>query len=177
VPRQELLKAARGVIEADELNLQLIKRAPRRVSTGRRTMLFRTFALLSSLPCATAAWSFANFLQGDWDLEKIKDGKLTLAHYSLKTTPGGTLEGTFFEEDADGRSNEMRVEVEFDLAAPGTAGSFRVAKRKVFEADDNDDEPPVPKPAGELEYGEFTTLFQFDFHPRNTEHFWISESK
>merc|ERR1711957_1157425 len=33
------------------------------------------------------------------------------------------------------------------------------------------------KPAGNIEYGEFTTLFEFDFHPRNTEHYWISESK
>ena len=72
-----------------------------------------------------------------------------------------------------GRSNEMRVRVEFDLAAPDTAGSFRVAKRKVFD----DEAAPVPRPAGEAEFGEFTTLFDFDFHPRNGDYFWISESK
>ena len=29
----------------------------------------------------------------------------------------------------------MRVRVEFDIAAPDKAGSFRVAKRKVFGSD------------------------------------------
>ena len=139
-------------------------------------MLRGLFVALSALPGTAAAWSFANFFQGDWDLEGIKKGELTRAHYSLMTAPGGALEGSFFEEDSTGeRSNEMRVKVEFDVAAPDTVGSFRVAKRKVFEEDD--EAAPVPKPAGNIEYGEFTTLFEFDFHPRNTEHYWISESK
>ena len=142
-----------------------------------RGMLLRTFALLSALPCTAAAWSFANFLEGDWDLERVKGDELTRAHYSLKKTPGGALEGFSFEEDsAGGRSNEMRVKVEFDLAAPDTAGSFSMAKAKVFEEDD-EAAAPVPKPAGEVEYGEFKTLFEFDFHSRNSDHYWISESK
>jgi hypothetical protein len=140
-------------------------------------MLFRTFALLSALPCTAAAWSFANFLQGDWDLERVKGDELIRAHYSLQTTPGGALEGSFFEEDsAGGRSNEMRVKVEFDLAAPDIAGSFSMAKAKVFE-DDDEAAAPVPQPAGEVEYGEFKALFEFDFHSRNSDHYWISESK
>lgn len=142
-------------------------------------MLFRTFALLSALPCTAAAWSFANFLQGDWEMEKVTGDELIRAHYSLKTAPGGALEGSFFEEDsAGGRSNEMRVKVEFDLAAPDVAGSFSMAKAKVFGQDDDEAEAPVPKPAGgEVEYGEFKTLFEFDFHSRNSDHYWISESK
>ena len=139
--------------------------------------MFRTFALLSALPCTAAAWSFANFLQGDWDLERVKGDELIRAHYSLQTTPGGALEGSFFEEDsAGGRSNEMRVKVEFDLAAPDIAGSFSMAKAKVFE-DDDEAAAPVPQPAGEVEYGEFKALFEFDFHSRNSDHYWISESK
>lgn len=141
-------------------------------------MLFHTFALLSALPCTAAAWSFANFLQGDWDLERLKGDELIRAHYSLKTTPGGALEGSFYEEDSEGgRSNEMRVKVEFDHAAPDVAGSFRMAKAKVYEEEEEAAAAPVPKPAGEIEFGELKTLFEFDFHPRNSEHYWISESK
>ena len=140
-------------------------------------MSFRTFALLSALPCTAAAWSFANFLQGDWDLERLKGDELIRAHYSLKTTSGGALEGSFYEEDSEGgRSNEMRVKVEFDRAAPETAGSFSMAKAKVYE-EEAAGAAPVPKPAGEIEFGEFKTLFEFDFHPHNSEHYWISESK
>ena len=142
-----------------------------------RVAMLRAFALLSALPCTAAAWSFANFLQGDWDLERVKGDELIRAHYSLQTTPGGALEGSFFEEDsAGGRSNEMRVKVEFDLAAPDIAGSFSMAKAKVFE-DDDEAAAPVPQPAGEVEYGEFKALFEFDFHSRNSDHYWISESK
>ena len=43
-------------------------------------MLFRTFALLSALPGTAAAWSFANFLQGDWDLERLKGDELIMLH-------------------------------------------------------------------------------------------------
>ena len=142
-----------------------------------RVAMLRAFALLSALPCTAAAWSFANFLQGDWDLERVKGDELIRAHYSLQTAPGGALEGSFFEEDsAGGRSNEMRVKVEFDLAAPDIAGSFSMAKAKVFE-DDDEAAAPVPQPAGEVEYGEFKALFEFDFHSRNSDHYWISESK
>ena len=67
-------------------------------------------------------------------------------------------------------------EGEFDRAAPETAGSFSMAKAKVYEEEEAA-AAPVPKPAGEIEFGEFKTLFEFDFHPHNSEHYWISESK
>ena len=132
----------------------------------------RLTLILFSLPC-TLAWSFRNFFEGDWDLERLKGGELTRAHYSMQPTSDGMLEGSFWEEgSAEKRINEMRVRVEFDLAAPDTVGSFQVAKPKVY-----DDEPPTPLPAGKIEFGNFSTLFKFDFQPRNTEDFWISESK
>merc|ERR1712070_554662 len=70
---------------------------------------------------------------------------------------------------------EMRVRVDFDAAAPETAGSFQLAKKQVAVADDG--EAPAPQPTGEVEYGPFRTLFQFDFQPRSAEQFWISESR
>jgi len=69
----------------------------------------------------------------------------------------------------------MRVKVAFDPAAPDTVGTFSVAKRQAPHEDE--EEPPTPSPVGEVEYGEFTTLFEFDFQPRNAELFWISESR
>ena len=132
------------------------------------------FALLL-VPSATVSWSFKTFLEGEWDLERIKGGELTRAHYSL-THADGRLEGSFFEEGSAGeRVNEMRVKVAFDPAAPDTVGTFSVAKRQAPHEDE--EEPPTPTPVGEVEYGEFTTLFEFDFQPRNAELFWISESR
>jgi len=50
------------------------------------------FALLL-VPSVTVSWSFKTFLEGEWDLERIKGGELTRAHYSL-THADGRLEGS-----------------------------------------------------------------------------------
>ena len=132
--------------------------------------------IIALLSASTAAgWSFGTFLEGEWDLERAKGGELARAHYSLKAV-GGVLEGTYHEEGAtaDERTNEMRVRVEFDLAAPDTAGSFQLAKRQAFAADGDD---PTPQPMGIDSFGPFRTLFEFDFSSRSDERFWISESR
>lgn len=132
--------------------------------------------MIALLSASTAAgWSFGTFLEGEWDLERARGGELAHAHYSLKAV-GGKLEGTYHEEGAtpDERTNEMRVRVEFDLAAPDTAGSFQLAKRQAFVADGDD---PTPQPVEDDGFGPFRTLFEFDFSSRSDERFWISESR
>lgn len=132
--------------------------------------------MIALLSASTAAgWSFGTFLEGEWDLERAKGGELAHAHYSLKAV-GGVLEGTYHEEGAtaDERTNEMRVRVEFDLAAPDTAGSFQLAKRQTPPADGED---PTPQPMGSDGFGPFKEMFEFDFSSRSDERFWISESR
>ena len=115
--------------------------------------------LLCALPCITSAWTFREFMHGDWDLEGARGGVPLLARYSLDLADGGGLAGKYTEASRDDPSTtlrEMVVRVDFDAGA-GHQGSFRMGKSG---ADPAETEP----------------VFDFDFEERNGGAAWLSES-
>jgi hypothetical protein len=106
-------------------------------------------------------WSFQAFLDGDWDLERVRGEEVMRARYSLRPVRG-KLEGTYFEfedgrqvNDESSRSNLLQVQVDF-LDGEGRTGSFNLAKDAAGA--------PVP-------------VFDFDFGERHSGAMWFSESK
>eukprot|EP00316_Scyphosphaera_apsteinii_P009384 CAMPEP_0119311678 /NCGR_PEP_ID=MMETSP1333-20130426/23392_1 /TAXON_ID=418940 /ORGANISM="Scyphosphaera apsteinii, Strain RCC1455" /LENGTH=237 /DNA_ID=CAMNT_0007316119 /DNA_START=12 /DNA_END=725 /DNA_ORIENTATION=+ len=130
-----------------------------------------------------AAWSFASFLEGEWDLQRVRAGVFTQAQYALRWSDDRTvLAGDYFEytgrvEDEASHTNRMHVRVTFSDEEQ-LAGSFELAKAtsdanaEDWDDDFADTEPPTPKPAPEPK-----PVFQFDFTPRNNGAFWLSESR
>jgi len=130
-------------------------------------MLFGALLLLAGTASAASSWSFQTFLDGDWDLERVRGGTLTRARYSLQSVAGGKLEGTYFEyedgrsaDDPSAHSNLLHVRVDF-LDGEGRSGSFNVAKA----------------PAGDDEAAELQPVFDFEFGQRHAGAMWLSESK
>lgn len=123
---------------------------------------------------AEESWSFKEFLSGDWELERHVPGqKPDFARYSLKIV-GANLEGSYYEDSDEGRSNEMVVRVVFDDAR---SGQFQLAKLRTLAAPEPvaDDEPPAPQPVEPQ--AEPKTAFEFDFRPQNGGRFHLSESR
>ena len=148
------------------------------------SMLGKAVLAVFVVAVGAADWSFKEFMTGEWNLERRSDGasgtghtvnrvkpsssalRLTTplfagqvdrAHYSLHAV-GTSLEGTYYEESADGRTNEMMVRLLFDDAK---SGQFQLAKQKRPQptpADGDDDQPPEPQPMPEPK-----TAFEFDF--------------
>ena len=125
--------------------------------------------LLLALPraavCSSPTWSFKDFLEGEWDLEKQRDGVTTRARYVLApAAPSGEeLEGRFSELMEFGEEVVVRHDrVVFDDAAHQT-GRFHFAKPP---PDDDDAEEPH----------EFQHAFDFAFSQVLGGRGWISES-
>ena len=115
--------------------------------------------------CSSAAWSFKDFLEGEWDLEKQRDGVTTRARYVLAPAArsGEELEGRFSELMEFGEEVVVRHDrVVFDDAAHQT-GRFHFAKPP---PDDDDAEEPH----------EFQHAFDFAFSQVLGGRGWISES-
>lgn len=123
--------------------------------------------LFAGAVAAGNSWSFQTFLDGDWDLERVRGEELTRARYSLRPVRG-KLEGTYFEyedgrqvDDESSRSNVLQVQVDF-LDGEGRTGSFNLAKAA----------------AGAPEQGpDFQPVFDFEFGERHSGAMWFSESK
>jgi len=121
------------------------------------SMLGKAVLAVFVVAVGAADWSFKEFMTGEWNLERRSDGQVDRAHYSLHAV-GTSLEGTYYEESADGRTNEMMVRLLFDDAK---SGQFQLAKQKRPQptpADGDDDQPPEPQPMPEPK-----TAFEFDF--------------
>jgi len=114
--------------------------------------------LLSLLAVRATSWSFQDFFEGDWDMEKRnKEGAMEHAHYSLKKD-ANTLVGTYYEDGDDGLpGNKMKVRV---LCDPGCmTGDFQVGKDT------------------EEEGIKYKNIFAFDFHPQSDGRFYLSKTK
>ena len=115
--------------------------------------------------CSSSAWSFKDFLEGEWDLEKQRDGVATRARYVLAPAApsGDELEGRFSEVMEFGEERVVRHDrVVFDDAAHHT-GRFHFAKPP---PEDDDSEDPH----------EFQHAFDFAFTQVLGGRGWISES-
>jgi hypothetical protein len=110
---------------------------------------------------AGAAWSFRDFFEGSWDLERPRAGsaELDLAHYALTRDAGGDLTGTYHEDGDLGPENEMNVRVVFHDTA-GLTGEFQLAKAGAM-----DDTFTEPK-----------TVFEFAFRSQGDGRFHLSDS-
>ena len=115
------------------------------------------------------AWSFKEFLSGEWTLERQRGGQVTSAVYSLRPV-GPNLEGTYYEfTDQRGaeRMNERRVAVTFS-DDDGRRGSFQLAKQLDTAADWEADEASQPA---------LRPVFEFDFAPYLGGKSWVSETR
>eukprot|EP00966_Prymnesium_polylepis_P153692 3548918-Prymnesium_polylepis.1 len=137
----------------------------------------RTLALLLAAALAVRAeWSFKDFFEGEWALERTRAGAVTRAFYSLNATADGALEGLYHEEGANEEpTNQMRVRLLFDDEL-GRVGKFQLAKLKQADKwEGGADEELEPVPAAQQP--EPRTVFSFAFAPQMDERFWISESR
>ena len=115
------------------------------------------------------AWSFKEFLSGEWTLERQRGGQVTRAVYSLRPV-GPNLEGTYYEfTDQRGveRMTERRVTVTFS-DDDGRRGSFQLAKQLDTAADWEADEASQPA---------LRPVFEFDFAPYLGGKSWVSETR
>jgi len=132
--------------------------------------------LLLSAVLAVGAeeWSFRDFLQGDWNLERSSAGQTFRAQYSFKAADGDPmrLEGKYHEEGDLGPTNEMTVRVLFSDAS-GRNGQFQLAKARSPEPawSGDEDVPPVPQAQPEPK-----TAFEFAFRSQSDGRFHLSES-
>lgn len=135
--------------------------------------LMRSVLGVTLLVCGSAAgarpWSFYSFLEGDWELERVRAGEVMRARYSLRSAGGEKLEGNYFEypsgkaaDDVAAPSNAQIVRVDF-LDGERRGGSFSLAKSA-------SDEP------GALPTSEPLPAFDFEFSELRGGSVWFSES-
>ena len=129
---------------------------------------------MAVLAVGAEEWSFRDFLQGDWNLERSSAGQAFRAHYSFKEVNGdpARLEGKYHEEGEMGPTNEMVVRVLFSDAS-GRNGQFQLAKARAPEPawTGDEDVPPVPQAQPEPK-----TAFEFAFRSQSDGRFQLSES-
>ena len=122
--------------------------------------------MLALLAASTAQFTFRSALEGEWELERTKQGAIVRARYSLRGDGPRALEGDYFEEGADGGvEKSMRVRVDF---SDDNAGDFQIARLAAPPPADAD-EAPVPEPA-------LKTAFSFDFAPLHGGRYLLSET-
>ena len=131
-------------------------------------MVVACLLLATLVAAADAAWSFREFLVGEWDMERHGANSVDHAHYSLQAV-GAHLEGTYHEDGEFGPTNEMVVRVLFD-DEEGLVGSFQLAKLKAPAP--AGDEPPTPQPQPEPK-----SAFDFAFRAQSDGRFHLSESR
>ena len=120
------------------------------------------------LAASTAQFTFRSALEGEWELERTKQGAIVRARYSLRGDGPRALEGDYHEEGADGGvEKSMRVRVDF---SDDNAGDFQIARLAAPPPADADEAPdPVPEPA-------LKTAFSFDFAPLHGGRYLLSET-
>ena len=120
------------------------------------------------LAASTAQFTFRSALEGEWELERTKQGAIVRARYSLRGDGPRALEGDYFEEGADGGvEKSMRVRVDF---SDDNAGDFQIARLAAPPPADAGEAPdPVPEPA-------LKTAFSFDFAPLHGGRYLLSET-
>ena len=122
--------------------------------------------MLALLAASSAQFTFRSALEGEWELERTKQGAIVRARYSLRGDGPRALEGDYFEESADGGvEKSMRVRVDF---SDDNAGDFQIARLAAPPPADAD-EAPVPEPA-------LKTAFSFDFAPLHGGRYLLSET-